>query len=785
MKTGKFIKRAAAGLLTCAMVLPASACKKSSKTTSMEKYVSGKEILESDPYFDATVSSLKLPIDEAKELDGTFVEHCEYADGVILASYSISYEVPEDVDYEDYDYREYYDEGTALFDEEGNLIREVKADGLYIYDVTSDKDGNIWIISCDFAGEAMSTTALLTVLDPQGNEIKKYYPESAPVSETMTVTPEIGVLSDGRYTITGEGKMVVYDPDGKKICEISDMGRSISGTVVTSDGKDYVLSTSHEAESGYTAKLKEVDLQTGKLGEGIQADKLFFSGMPEVTDEGIFVSSKTGCSRFNIKTGETEEIFNWNDTDVSRSIVSKSDIYPKNENELFAISNCYTMEGNDVYLIRLTRAEKNPHAGKRMIVLGGYGLTSDPALYAFLNEYNHDTSAKARAVVIDYSERESAVTDSDEDMKALYLDILSGSGPDILIDMGGWAAFNNPEIMLDLNTFMDGPDGLNRDDYFDNIFRASEKNGKLYHIPLRVSLMGFEVNTNYIENRTGWTYEEFDETGRSMPDSVSFLEGMDYQILLGFLCYAASDMVDYSTKTVHFETEEMKNILRIAKQYGMAELPKDEGFSGDYAVDGTIYNPVNHTENKFKAELLAVMNTIISGIGIFTYDKYLVPGHTAFLGYPSSEGTGMSIYCDASMGIVATSKYADLAWDLIRSYLKYSYEGSGILFDLPVNRQVFDQECYAEMERNNAVYEKYLRESQGYGFLMEDMNLIHEEDIDDLRELMSHASTTAETDNNISAIIAEEAAGYFAGDRSEDEVLKTIQNRASTVVKEM
>ena len=62
---------------------------------------------------------------------------------------------------------------------------------------------------------------------------------------------------------------------------------------------------------------------------------------------------------------------------------------------------------------------------------------------------------------------------------------------------------------------------------------------------------------------------------------------------------------------------------------------------------------------------------------------------------------------------------------------------------------------------------------------------VHEEDIDMLRELVENADTMAVRDEAILAIISEDAAGYFAGDRSADDVLSIIQNRTKTVVTEL
>ena len=265
---------------------------------------------------------------------------------------------------------------------------------------------------------------------------------------------------------------------------------------------------------------------------------------------------------------------------------------------------------------------------------------------------------------------------------------------------------------------------------------------------------------------------------------MSFLEGMPNELLLTRLLYSLPDSVDYAAKTVDFQNDDMKRILQLTKKYGVKEIPKDEGEHSEYGGEGIYYDSVDYTDVKFQTECLAVKESTLSTINDFAYQRQLVPGQTAFLGYPSTDGTGMSSYCFSSLGIVATTKYADLAWDFIRSFLQFSYDGSGIQYTLSVNRKTFEKECEDEMNRNNALYEKAMKEYHDLSIYEGYLVWISREDIDTLRELMSTSKRSVSFDSDITAIICEEAAGYFAGDRSEEDVLKTIQNRASMVVKE-
>ena len=785
--TSQPIKRATAGLLAGVLFLSAAGCKnKKKKQDSYNKsseYSSGKEIKESDPYFNAEVFPLDVPVDQNKVLETMFVDRVEYEDGVVIASLFLNYELKENASFEEWE--ESSSHVTALFDEKGKYITDLQKIGLDIYDVAADIDGNICVLASYNIGMTGTMGAMLSVVDRKGNIVNQIELDNPPVDGNGESWPSLGILPDGRYTVSGLGKMVVYERDGKRAYEIADFDRLIEGSVITQDGKNYVLSTVRGDLGDKEFQIKEVDLKTGKLGEGMDASYLVPYSTPVTTNEGVFVRSGSGCFRCDIKTQNISQIFDWNDTDVSRNLIYRSKIYPLSDDELYAVGEGFSGDNMKASLIHLTRAEKNPHAGKKMLVVGGYDMKDDYALQAFLDEYNKDTTAKARAIVIDYYDGVTNNADLSEIEKQLYLDFLSGTGPDILYGFGQDPTFNNSHVMLDLNTYLDGANGISRDEYFDNILRASEKEGKLYQMPLRYSLYGMEANTKFISNRIGWTYDEFDEAASKIPQNVSFLEASEYGPLLIKLLSNHPGFADYDNKTVNFQNDEMKRLLQMAKKYGVKELPKDEGQGHTYLGDGRYQLNEDLTNAKMKSDLLAVRETYIGNISGYAIMKRDLQGNLAFLGFPSPDGSGMSCDTYSSLGILATCKNPDMAWELIRSFMNYEITDGTRPGGFPIKKSVFESESKAEMEMDNKMYEKQLREMKFTQTSLDYVIQISEEDIDEVRKLITNVTRSVNRDPVISGIISEEAAGYFAGDRTEDEVLSTIQNRTSIVVKEL
>lgn len=800
--TGK--RRLLAGLVVASMLLPVSGCKKKTKKEKEDRYVSGKEVLATDPYFDATVNEVKFPLRKGKTVNDINVMSCEYLDGMAVISYEIHYKIPEGEEFEGYaSGGEYYDQGTGIFDVEGNFIRYLKGDSATLYDVATDKDGNVCMFY-SFIDYWCSLNYKVEILDPEGNFIRSIIIYDPPIYDLNNSDLQLGdalpdgvipgevqetditMLDDGGVAITGMGRMFVYDAGGKRLCKIDDWGRKIKGNLITAHGKTYVVSVAEHIDGKDDIQIKEVNLKNGSLGKATDASALSGYGQIMATDQGIFVGSFSGCSKYDMSDNELTEVFNWNDTDVDRSVISRVRFTPKDENEYYAVGIQQLNEGVKPYLIHLKRAETNPHAGKKMIVVGGLRV-GDDELMTFVDAYNRDPASKARAILVDYADGLSGDDSLVDVERQLYLDIFSGSGPDILVNMGGTEAFRNGQVMEDLNPYLDGAEGISRDDFFDNVFRACERDGKLYHVPVKVHLTGFVANSDLVPYPDGWTYDEFDQAAKNMPENASFMEGTIYNDMLSiFLCTSISRFVDYEKKTVDFENADMTRLMEMSKEYGMDHIPPDEGrqfMEREYA-DGTSEAGMHDfTRDKFKEGMLALRDKMIYSLNDYSKDIRLLSGHVSFIGYPSLQRTGMAVNPDTTLGIVSAGKYKDLAWDFIRAYLMYDVDVEDISYGLPVRRDLFEKQCRRDLEDGNEFYDSWVRKLHRPP--PEDVYAkMEEEDIAGLLDLMEHADVTAGIDRSVFGVISEEAAAYFAGDRTLDEVLKLISNRTKLIVSE-
>ena len=121
---------------------------------------------------------------------------------------------------------------------------------------------------------------------------------------------------------------------------------------------------------------------------------------------------------------------------------------------------------------------------------------------------------------------------------------------------------------------------------------------------------------------------------------------------------------------------------------------------------------------------------------------------------------------------------------MIRAYLEYT-EGSSSGEDssdgISVNRERFETQNRQEMAYRNKLHEDTLKEIAALSSYFVE---VKEEDLDTLRTLVENANTVFLQDPAAFNVISEEAAGFFAGDRTAEDVLSIIQNRTKTIVSE-
>ncbi|MBO4474128.1 MAG: extracellular solute-binding protein [Clostridiales bacterium] len=809
----KYVRNVLAVVLTCSMILPLAACKGKKKGGKQKK------VQEDDPYFMAEETPLELEIDKSKKLSYKEIYNVQMVGDKLIGTYNIQYEMPDDLeeqitemymnakeDEQDQIYEKimelyapYSEMGVIMFDLEGNIVKKAQGDlDSQLNAITALPDGGYVSLASNYDMGECKESYSLAFLD-----------ENLEPSKEIELDSELDgmwggrvyPLDNGNYLIGTYSGVFVVDKNGKLLGK--DSVQDMNGdTLYKVDGKYYVLLYEYD-EVSQTSKctLNEVDPNTGKVSrDGKEVSTRIWSAF-EASD-GYYMNSSNGISKIDLfdKKDEGEMILDWNWTDLNRASIQYDSVVIKSADEIYFLKVSYNYDddpgakysGSEVSLVKLSRQEKNPHAGKTIIQIGAIDLYSDKFM-DYIVSYNTDSKNKSRILIKDYGQELYDTEDYNKGAKELadkvYLDMLAGEGPDILLNFSSFSQFNNDDVLVDLNSFIDGENGFNRDDYFDNVFRAFELKGKMYQIPVCVDVHGFIANRDFVGDRDSWTYDEFMSIGDSLPENVSMMEELSCEALLSNLISVSGDaFIDYEKKTVNFDSEDFRKALEIAKKYGTLH-PSNEGGHVVYSDSGAYYgdgmSEYVDPMDKVKEGMQVMASAYFYNIRGYAECYSALNEKAVFLGAPAPEASGMSAQPMLTLAIAKSCASQEEAWDFIRFMFEkdQQIEYANNFWSVPLLREALD-------EKNKSDIEEYQREKEDAkqwdpDFYEEYYKFdLNEEMAEGFVKLVEGIRTITSTDPGIMMIVNEEAPGFFENQRSAEDVCKNIQNRASTLLHE-
>jgi ABC-type glycerol-3-phosphate transport system substrate-binding protein len=162
----------------------------------------------------------------------------------------------------------------------------------------------------------------------------------------------------------------------------------------------------------------------------------------------------------------------------------------------------------------------------------------------------------------------------------------------------------------------------------------------------------------------------------------------------------------------------------------------------------------------------------------------------AFVGYPGGAGNGMMLYADNCYAVSAQSRHKDGAWKFVESFFTREWqEKITPNYAFSVDRDRFEQQLkHAEQVQWYTDRDGRQREAP---VLTYDMNgevvevfAPRPEDTDSLRQMVEGARMIKRGDVEALRIVQEEAAYYFAGQKSLEEVADIIRNRMGLMAEE-
>ncbi|MBR4403955.1 MAG: hypothetical protein IKT10_02475 [Clostridiales bacterium] len=810
-------------VLAASIVLPVAACnKKGSK--AREKSKSGQKITADSPWFDGELVTIKAP--EIEEKKGKTVESTNQQlagidDKYIVIYTSGNYKFPtgDNVDWDSINYSDYMINIVSVMDRKTNetitnidLTPTLARTG-YIERV-SLIDGKVMAHASEYDDKTYQMKYIDTYFDPAtGNVADKKEQIADEDYRSYDRTFEFGIYTVCTAMNYEEGQKCSYnvyitkgDGDTQEFAIKSADKDIYDIPIVLQLGDDKFLVP---ATTDGDKLFFEIDLNSGKVTsvdaknyEWLDLNNIGIT-IPGKESGVLYSATSTGIAKIDANKKTMEEIFNDSWCAISRSRLGYCQL-------IEASDDCFVLSGEkysygsvqEFFVITLTRAATNPHAGKTILeVYAPWGYVEENIADA-IAEYNANNSGYFLEVYDRYSDVDDAIDYSqiysDDDyqnanLKAnavmsneLAMDIMNGEGPDILLNVSSYGQLNNSNYLVDLNKYVGQ---LDSDKYFTNVIKAAETDGKLYQLPLSFMVSGIFTDSKYAgASGVGFTtaeYEKFLKDTLNGQDTINYGQAIYFTKLFTAMSdkFLVDGKVDFTSPEFAELAEFVKNnVPEKAKSWQeMYDTNSDDAYTG-IAVGVTTFKGDTPVNNNVAAY------TSIYGLGGYFSLVGQFKGASAILGIPSTDGRGPLLETDFSVAVSAQSKNADACGEFVKMLMSDDVQLSIAKSDtLVLNRKAFREasketiKYYNEHGTENIIYYNSYPEADEQA---KNQITFSDKNVDDFEKIILSISRMNSADASINMILVEEMPAYFSGQKDLNAVITIAQDRAQKVLAE-
>ena len=803
--------------LVMAVVLSASACDKKPGATAesgndlREQSHSGEKVAEDSPWFNASKSEIKAELDKSRKVMNVKTEFAGADEKYIAALTTGNYDIPEQPDWDSFNSNDYaistitvVDRNTMQVSTSLDLIKGLTKDQ-HVESVRYNA-GKITVLYSDTQ----------SIDDDDMIEYKEvtYDPATGKEVGSKTQKREFYIM----YTFFVGGHRIdaslssdngvdffylfVASDDGseKKITMKKD-GVSISNVFVpTPVGKDQVLMEGYANEGSV---FFEVDLKAGTAKE---VDKneyswLKFSNTHSVfmdKEGAIYYTTSNSVASVDMGTKTLKDVFNFSWCGENRNALAMLSVVECSPERLLlcgdAISyDVYQSSRTDpvFYIFQLSKADKNPNAGKTIMELYVPDGDVNAAVADAINKFNSTNDGYFIEVTSRYRDNtpdSSQITSMDDIESAelnnkskisnqLAMDLLNGTGPDILMNVSNLGQINSPAYLADISKYIGT---LDPEKYYSNIIEASKVNGVIYQMPLCFGIEGIMTDSkNAGSSGVGFTTAEYEKFLKGPLNGKDVIEyGQPYYFARMFNAmsekFIKDKKADFSGPEFAALAEYVKNNVR-AKAESWVTNNNDNNVPQGGGVGAMIFKGDSQTgySNGYYGTCYSFGSYFEQVVGI--------RGDLAILGLPSTDGRGPSYVPIVSVAVSAQAKNVDACGEFVKMLMSEEIMESfglygGFVVSRTANRKVGD----IAIEHYNG--------DGGYLFFDSSSNsrriTFTKEHIDKLEKAILSCSRSNISDAAINLILIEEMQAYFAGQKDIQAVASIAQDRVQKVLSE-
>lgn len=422
---------------------------------------------------------------------------------------------------------------------------------------------------------------------------------------------------------------------------------------------------------------------------------------------------------------------------VSNTPESETTVSESSTSDSGYIHNVYNLGTEDAYKFPYESLEEAEEKGKIILTIAD-AIEGNDISY-MVNAFN----CKSEKYHIEREVFDQ--TDKYERQEKLKIEIAAGKGPDLIIG----SALTDASKIMDKGCFVDLAPHLEtagiRDEYYFPCYKALTYEDHIYGLTPSGSAVGRAIKSDVIDGNTTLDFEEFVDAVLNYPEDAVFInDTQKSEKILEYFLQGSENlwgMVDWDKQTSNFNCELFYKILDVVKRYSDA---RNKGYE-PIMKNMWLFPGTDPGKESFEKE------------GFVTIDYWFDEGN-----YP------ISSFSMETIMINSKTEYLEGAWEFVSFCL--SNEGQSYVLGCPVSKIAYD----AVYEDRRALYESEAEADRDYPLSQ----------IEDYKDLHERAKYAPHKIDPLLVIIEEEAAAYWDGSKSKEDVVSIIQSRVNILINE-
>lgn len=669
---------------------------------------------------------------------------------------------------------------STMIDNNGNFV-QLTQKWVYNEDYTESSVEYYYITIDTTNGEMISAVNFNDVLESTGMDLSSTYINRCAIDSagSLYIVLDSSVViidSEMNYKSTvelGEGWvnaihavndkiMIVFNPDSSSTRQI------------------YMI------ENGESTKI-----ESAVLTEAFKS----YPSIVGASENKLYYSTTNGIIAYDFTTDTAAEILNYINSDIDTS--SGYNIKAIGNDQFINSQTEWLDDGSITTVTILTKVPDDQLQDEIILTLGCTYL--DYYINKAIIAYNKQNTG-IRISVKSYDEYNNQDNNWTGAVTQLNNDITTGNVPDILLLSTELPieSYFQKGIFTDLNQYIDDEEiGIDRSKYLENIFNASESNGKMQSIIINFTLNTLLAKSKFVGTESGWTFDEMMNCIDTMPEGMQAFFGYSRdQVIDTFFNNSMNSFVNWETGETIFESEGFIKFIEYLKT-----LP-EKGYWEDYYREDYVYDEETDMQMNQNYELRYYNDTALFNfnyVGNFSSSlRYAMnsfaSNEVTAIGYPTNdaESNGAIITPTVELAISASSDAKKQAWDVLKYLLNsdaltnVTWQFTSNIENLEKNKNsALEDSYYYEITDDDLEWYREMNYSEDYiEYLRQSNQPLSESMLEMTMEIIKGATEVQRQDSSLLEIIKEELSGFFAGTKSAEETAKVINSRAKIYISE-